>query len=49
MERILPSTDGHKLFRKTFAKFVAYELVPHYQKWEENGIVPGRYTILSLH
>lgn len=40
MERILTFTDEHKLFRKTFAKFVASELVPHYQEWEENGIVP---------
>lgn len=40
MERILPFTDEHKMFREAFGKFVANEMVPHYQEWEDNEIVP---------
>lgn len=40
MERILPFTREHKMFRENFAKFVTSELVPHYEQWEEEGMVP---------
>lgn len=40
MERILAFTDEHRMFKDTFSKFVAKELVPHYEEWEENEIVP---------
>lgn len=40
MERILPFTEEHKMFRSALAKFVATEMVPHYEEWEKNGIVP---------
>jgi len=37
---ILNYTDEHKMFRDTLRKFVANELVPHVEEWEEAGIVP---------
>lgn len=40
MERLLPFTEEHLMFREVFAKFVSSELVPNYEKWEDNGIVP---------
>jgi len=40
MDRILPFTDEHKMFQESFSKFVASEMVPYYDEWEENGIVP---------
>lgn len=40
MDRILPFTDEHRMFQDSFAKFVANEIVPYYQEWEDNGIVP---------
>jgi len=39
MERILPFTDEHRMFKEAFSKFVANEMVPHYQEWEDNEIV----------
>lgn len=40
MERILPFTSEHQLFREAFSRFVESELVPYYSKWEEEGMVP---------
>ena len=37
---ILNYTEEHKMFRDTLRKFVANELVPHVEEWEEAGIVP---------
>ncbi len=37
---ILNYTDEHKMFRDTMRKFVANELIPHVEEWEEAGIVP---------
>ncbi|PKN35885.1 MAG: acyl-CoA dehydrogenase [Deltaproteobacteria bacterium HGW-Deltaproteobacteria-19] len=37
---ILNYTDEHKMFRDTLRKFVANELIPHVEEWEEAGIVP---------
>ena len=39
MERILPLNQEHKMFKEAFSKFVANEMVPHYQEWEDNEIV----------
>ncbi|MEA4924259.1 MAG: acyl-CoA dehydrogenase family protein [Syntrophomonadaceae bacterium] len=39
MDRILPFSDEHKMFREAFAKFVASEMVPYYNEWEDNSIV----------
>ncbi|HBW35156.1 acyl-CoA dehydrogenase family protein [Desulfosporosinus sp. BICA1-9] len=39
MERKLPFTQEHEMFRKTFRDFVENELVPHYEEWEKNSIV----------
>lgn len=40
MERSLTFTKEHEMFRATFRKFVENELVPDYEKWEKDGIVP---------
>jgi len=37
---IIQYTDEHRMFRDTFRKFVANELLPHVEEWEEAGIVP---------
>jgi acyl-CoA dehydrogenase len=37
---ILNYTDEHRMFRDTLRKFVANELIPHVEEWEEAGIVP---------
>lgn len=39
MERILPFNNEHKMFQEAFSKFVASEMVPYYDEWEENSIV----------
>ena len=31
--------ETHELFRESFAAFVADEMVPHYERWESDGIV----------
>ncbi len=33
-------TEEHEEFRDSFRKFVEKELVPHHEKWEEEGMVP---------
>lgn len=40
MERILPFTSEHRMFKDAFSKFVTNEIVPHYEEWEKNEIVP---------
>ncbi|HQA07859.1 MAG TPA: acyl-CoA dehydrogenase family protein [Syntrophomonadaceae bacterium] len=39
MERILPFTAEHEMFRKSFRSFLEKEIVPQYAEWEKNGIV----------
>jgi acyl-CoA dehydrogenase len=39
MERSLPFTPEHLMFRKAFHDFLANEIAPDYEKWESNGIV----------
>ncbi|MGV8057354.1 MAG: acyl-CoA dehydrogenase family protein [Smithellaceae bacterium] len=39
MERTIYNAD-HELFRQQFRKFLEKELVPYYDQWEEDGIVP---------
>ncbi|MBP1761868.1 MAG: acyl-CoA dehydrogenase domain protein [Firmicutes bacterium] len=39
MERSLPYTQEHLMFKEAYSKFVAKEIVPNYEKWEENCIV----------
>lgn len=39
MERILPFNDEHKMFKEAFSKFVASEMVPFYNDWEEQSLV----------
>lgn len=33
-------SDEHELFRDTVRRFLAAEVVPHYEEWESAGIVP---------
>ncbi len=32
--------DDHEDFRESFRRFLANEVVPHYEQWEQDGIVP---------
>ena len=32
--------DEHKAFRETVRRFVAEEIAPHHERWEQDGIVP---------
>ncbi|HWR05444.1 acyl-CoA dehydrogenase family protein [Sporomusa sp.] len=40
MERILPFTDEHEVFRTAFCEFLDQEVVSHYGQWEKDGGVP---------
>lgn len=40
MKRSIQFTQEHELFRQTVRKFFELEVMPHYHKWEEEGIVP---------
>ncbi|MFH1090081.1 MAG: acyl-CoA dehydrogenase family protein [Pseudomonadota bacterium] len=37
---ILKYTEEHKIFRESVRKFLAKEVTPHAEEWEEAGIVP---------
>ncbi len=43
MERNLPFTLEHEIFRKAFRDFVENEIVAHYKEWEMNHIVDGKH------
>jgi len=32
--------EEHIIFRDTFSRFIDKEVVPHYEQWEEDEIVP---------
>jgi len=40
MERLLKFTPEHEMFRTAFGKFLDKEIVPYYEQWEEDMIVP---------
>ncbi|MCX8123771.1 MAG: acyl-CoA dehydrogenase family protein [Spirochaetes bacterium] len=40
MKRSIQFTQEHEIFRQTVRKFFETEVMPHYDKWEEEGIVP---------
>lgn len=40
MERNLPFTSEHEMFRKAMRDFIADEIVPYYEQWEEDHIIP---------
>lgn len=40
MEPLPRETDEHRLFRKTIAEFVAAEIEPHVDEWDEAGSFP---------
>lgn len=37
---IVPYQEEHIIFREGFRRFLAKEIVPHVEEWEEDGIVP---------
>ncbi len=37
---LIPYTEGHRIFRDSFRKFLQKEIVPNIEQWEEAGIVP---------
>ncbi|MBU2226394.1 MAG: acyl-CoA dehydrogenase family protein, partial [Proteobacteria bacterium] len=37
---ILQYTDEHRMFRDALRRFLAKEITPHVEQWEEEGIVP---------
>ena len=37
---ILQYTDEHRMFRDALRRFLAKEVIPHVEEWEEAGIVP---------
>jgi len=37
---ILQYTDEHRMFRDALKRFLAREITPHIEEWEEAGIVP---------
>ena len=37
---ILQYTEEHRIFRDSLKRFLAKEIVPHIEEWEEAGIVP---------
>ncbi len=37
---ILKYTDEHRMFRDSLRRFLAREITPHVEEWEEAGIVP---------
>ncbi|MBU2054968.1 MAG: acyl-CoA dehydrogenase family protein [Proteobacteria bacterium] len=37
---ILQYTDEHRMFREALRRFLAKEITPHVEQWEEAGIVP---------
>jgi acyl-CoA dehydrogenase len=37
---ILQSTDEHRMFRDALRRYLAKEVTPHVEEWEEAGIVP---------
>ena len=40
MERILPFTTEHNIFRESLGKFLEKEMVPNYEQWEQENLVP---------
>lgn len=40
MDRILEFTDEHRMFRESYGKFLDNEIVPYYEQWEKDHLVP---------
>ncbi|NPV91911.1 MAG: acyl-CoA dehydrogenase [Firmicutes bacterium] len=40
MERNIPFSSEHEMFRDAVRDFIANEIVPHYEQWEEDHIIP---------
>ncbi|GBF33056.1 butyryl-CoA dehydrogenase [Desulfocucumis palustris] len=41
------NTGDYKIFREAFKKFIDTEIKPHYQLWEEEGLVPRELWLKS--
>ncbi|MCK9233055.1 MAG: acyl-CoA dehydrogenase family protein, partial [Syntrophales bacterium] len=39
---LIPYREEHRIFRETLRRFLAREIVPEIEAWEEAGIVPRR-------
>ncbi|WP_354700491.1 Acyl-CoA dehydrogenase [Paraconexibacter sp. AEG42_29] len=39
--------DDHEDFRDSFRRFLAKEIVPHFEEWERDGIVPREFYALA--
>ncbi len=37
---MVPYSDEHRIFRRSFRKFLEREIIPHVDQWEEDGMVP---------
>ncbi|HNU90890.1 MAG TPA: acyl-CoA dehydrogenase family protein [Spirochaetota bacterium] len=40
MERTLPISEEHVIFRESLRKFIAAEIIERYADWEQEGIIP---------
>lgn len=40
MERAVEFNEDHKMFREALGRFLDNEIVPHYEQWEQDGIIP---------
>ena len=43
MERALPFTKEHEMFREAFGKFLDKEAVPYYDEWSEKHMIDHKY------
>jgi acyl-CoA dehydrogenase len=43
LDSLLPYTDEHELFRKSFGEFLDQEAVPYYEEWQEQGFVDKEF------
>lgn len=50
MQRILPFSQEHRIFKEAFSKFLDKEVVPYYPQWEKEQVVPHQvYEKLGRH
>ncbi len=42
MQRSLPFSEEHQMFRKAISSYVDNEILPYYPQWEKDGIVPRK-------
>jgi len=43
-------TKEHILFREAFKRFLSQEIIPFYDKWEKEGVIPkGAWKRMGMH